>query len=322
MSVDWGTEMPVLAATVGVHNAFHVGLVLTAFGFGFRHGIDWDHIAALTDITTSQEEPRRAMWFATLYALGHALVVFLLGFAVIVLAQRLPDGIDAVMERLVGATLVILGCYVFYALARHGRDFRMRSRWMLMFSGVRRGVHWLRRREGATSELVEIEHDHAHALADPHDLARQHEHRRTRDDAGVLVGTGSESAALSDHRHRHRHVVPLPDDPFANYGRRTAFGIGMIHGIGAETPTQVLIFVTAAGAGGKGSGFLLLVAFLVGLVSSNSAVAFAGTFGFLGAARNFRLYAGVSCITALFSLVIGSILLLGSAALLPTMFGG
>ena len=140
--------MPGLVATVGVDNAFHVGLLLTAFGFGFRHGIDWDHIAALTDITSSQEEPRRSMWFATLYALGHALVVFLLGFAAIVLAQRLPEGVDAVMERFVGATLLILGCYVFYALARHGRDFRMRSRWMLIFSGVRRGVHWLRARAG------------------------------------------------------------------------------------------------------------------------------------------------------------------------------
>src|SRR6266480_2423376 len=267
--------MPALVATVGVHDAFHVGLVLTAFGFGFRHGIDWDHIAALTDITSSQEEPRRSMWFATLYALGHALVVFLLGFAAIVLAQRLPDGVDAIMERWVGATLVILGCYVFYALARHSRDFRMRSRWMLMLSGVRRGVYWLRRREGATSDLVEIEHDHVHPLTDPHDLAHEHVHGRTREDADVLVGAVSGNTALPDHRHRHRHVVPLPDDPFASYAPRTAFGIGMIHGVGAETPTQVLIFVTAAGAGGKATGFLLLVAFLVGLLSSNSVVAFA-----------------------------------------------
>jgi hypothetical protein len=96
----------------------------------------------------------------------------------------------------------------------------------------------------------------------------------------------------------------------------------MIHGIGAETPTQVLVFVTAAGAGGKASGFVLLVAFLVGLLSSNTAVAFAGTFGLLGTARNFTLYVVVSCITALFSLVIGSIFLLGNAALLPAMLGG
>ena len=311
-------------AGVGVRNAFHIGLALTAFGFGFRHGIDWDHIAALTDITSSQEAPRRSMWFATLYALGHALVVFLLGFAAIMFAQRLPDGVDAVMERFVGATLVILGCYVFYALARHGRDFRMRSRWMLMLSGARRGVHWVRRRGAATSELVEIEHDHVHPLTDPHDLADQHEHRRTRDNVVVFAGAGAGAAsvALADHRHLHRHVVPMPDDPFADYAPRTAFGIGMIHGIGAETPTQVLIFVTAAGAGGKMSGLVLLAAFLVGLLSANSAVALAGTFGFLGATRNFRLYVAVSCITALFSLVIGTIFLFGSAALLPAMLGG
>ena len=181
-------------ATVGVHNAFHVGLVLTAFGFGFRHGIDWDHIAALSDITSSQDEPRRSLWFATLYALGHALVVFLLGFAAIVLARRLPDGVDAVMERFVGATLVVLGCYVFYALARRGREFRMRSRWMLIFSGIRRGIQWLQTPKRATSELVEIDHDHAHALTDPHDLAHQHQHGRTGD-AVVLVGAGSQSGA-------------------------------------------------------------------------------------------------------------------------------
>ncbi|MDP1820960.1 MAG: hypothetical protein Q8K58_13870, partial [Acidimicrobiales bacterium] len=51
----------------------------TAFGsalvFGFRHGFDWDHLAALTDLTGSQPRSRRAMFLATLYALGHALMV-------------------------------------------------------------------------------------------------------------------------------------------------------------------------------------------------------------------------------------------------------
>ena len=80
--------------------------------------------------------------------------------------------------------------------------------------------------------------------------------------------------------------------------------------------------MTAAGAGGKGAGLLLLVAFLLGLLTSNSVIALAGTFGFLGATRNFRLYAVVSSITALFSLVIGGMFLFGSAALLPAIFGG
>ena len=113
--------------------SFHIGLVLTAFGFGFRHGIDWDHIAALTDITSAQETPRRSMRFATLYAAGHGLVVFALGATAIVFAAQLPSSVDAVMERVVGATLIALGLYVGVALARQRQDFRMRSRWMLIF---------------------------------------------------------------------------------------------------------------------------------------------------------------------------------------------
>jgi hypothetical protein len=51
-------------------------------------------------------------------------------------------------------------------------------------------------------------------------------------------------------------------------------------------------------------------------------VACAGVIGFLGAARNFGLYVAVASITALFSLVIGTVVLFGSAALLPAMLGG
>lgn len=132
---------------VGTNEAFHIGLVLTARGFGFRHGIDWDHIAALTDITSAQADSRRSMLLATLYALGHALVVFCLGLTAILLAAELPAGVDTVMERFVGATLVMLGVYVFVSLVRDGRDFRMRSRWMLLFAAVRRGLRWARKRE-------------------------------------------------------------------------------------------------------------------------------------------------------------------------------
>ena len=61
--------------------AFGVGVLVSAFLFGFRHGIDWDHIAAITDITSSQEDRRASVVFGTLYALGHALVVFVIGSA-------------------------------------------------------------------------------------------------------------------------------------------------------------------------------------------------------------------------------------------------
>ena len=125
----------VIAAAAG--ETFGIGVIVSAFLFGFRHGIDWDHIAAITDIAGSQDDRRSAMFFGTLYAVGHALVVFLIGTAAILLGERLPESVDNVMEKIVGVTLILLGVFVFVSLARHGREFRLRSRWMLIFSGVR-----------------------------------------------------------------------------------------------------------------------------------------------------------------------------------------
>jgi hypothetical protein len=309
-----------LLASVAANAGFRIGLVTTAFGFGLRHGIDWDHIAALTDITNAQESSRRSMLLATMYALGHGLVVLILGVAAIVLSERLPESVDGAMERIVGFTLLVLGIYVLVALARHGRDFRMRSRWMLIFAGARRGARWLRGRARPPTTTVVITHEHDHPVDEPHehDPVIEHAHRR----APVPAAVGGGPPTREVHRHRHRHVVPLPEDPFPTYGRRAAFGIGMIHGIGAETPTQVLIFLAAAGASGKGAGLLLLGCFLVGLLSSNTAVALASTFGFIGASRNFGVYAAVSIVTAVFSLAMGTIFVLGQSTLLPAVLGG
>jgi len=82
------------------------------------------------------------------------------------------------------------------------------------------------------------------------------------------------------------------------------------------------LFLTAAGAGGKGAGMVLLGCFVIGLLASNTVVALAGTFGFLGASRNPALYIGVSVVIAAFSFVIGSIFLFGSASTLPLLLGG
>jgi ABC-type nickel/cobalt efflux system permease component RcnA len=295
---------------------FRLGLVATSFGFGFRHGIDWDHIAALTDITSAQESSRRSMVLATMYALGHAAVVFALGVGAIVLADQLPAGVDDVMERVVGVTLVLLALYVFVALARHGRSFRMRSRWMLIIAGARRGSRWLRARR--SPEVIVIEHEHEHAADEAHlDAHHLAAHAGADDD-----DHHPETASSATHRHAHRHVAAVPEDPFMTYGRGTAFGVGMIHGIGAETPTQVLIFLAAAQAGGKTAGVVLLLCFVAGLLTSNSVVALAATFGYRRIEANFTVYAAVSLVTAFFSLTIGALFLLGQGGVLPAIFSG
>ena len=38
----------------------------------------------------------------------------------------------------------------------------------------------------------------------------------------------------------------------SSYGPRTSFGVGMIHGIGAETGTQVLLIAAVGGASSAG----------------------------------------------------------------------
>ena len=75
---------------------------------GLRHGFDYDHLAAITDITSVQRGWRQGMGLGLLYALGHALTVAILGCAVIFLHLSLPPHLDAVGERLVGATLIAL----------------------------------------------------------------------------------------------------------------------------------------------------------------------------------------------------------------------
>src|SRR5437773_5497461 len=227
---------------------FRLGLLVAAFWFGFRHGIDWDHIAAITDITSSQEDRRQAMVFGTLYALGHALVVLSLGGLAIVAGENLPSGVDNVMTRIVGVTLLVLGVYVFYSLIRHGRDFRLRSRWMLVFAGVRKGSRWLRRK----LSLSRVGTSHPRVPEEDAELAE-------------------EEPALFHHGHHgrrghHHHVQPERDDQIVqNYGRGTSFGVGMIHGIGAETPTQVAIVFGAASASTT-AGVAVLIAFVIGLL--------------------------------------------------------
>ena len=282
------------------------GLVVAAFWFGFRHGIDWDHIAAITDITSSQDERRRAVLYATLYAVGHALVVLALGILAIVAGERLPPNIDAIMGRVVGVTLLVLGVYVLVSLVRHGRDFRLRSRWMLVFAGVRRGARWVRGKVRAGQAAT--------------DYADSSEISPSLEEAPVTAGDWHHG-----HHGRpghHHHAAPEPDDLFRNYTRTSSFAVGMIHGVGAETPTQVLIFLTAAGAGGRAAGIAVLLAFIVGLLGSNSLIAVGSAWGFLRASTNFPLYASVAVLTAVFSLVLGTLFVLGKEAVLPAIFGG
>jgi high-affinity nickel-transport protein len=205
------------------------------------------------------------MWLGTLYALGHATVVTLLGLLALLAAGFLPDWIDPIMGRVVGVTLLLLAGYLYYSIYQffRGGEFRIRSRWMLVFAMARNAYRWL--------------------------MARVHGHEH----------------------HTVAHVE--------QYGPRTAYGIGLIHGIGAETGTQVLVIATAVGAGSKAAGVVALLAFVIGLLISNSVVIIATAAGFVSASKRQWLYVAAGMLAATFSLVLGLMFVFAEEGLLPSL---
>src|SRR5258708_29435781 len=220
-----------------------VGVVGGMAILGFGDGCDWDHMAAITAITSTttasqadddvpasapmpahgHDEPgaphghshadagalhvlsesrfaheqRHAVGLASLYALGHASVVVALGILALVLGAILPEWVDPLLQKVVGATLVLLGVWVLISVLQYMRgkgEFRMRSRWMLVFDGVRYAWDRLQARI---------------------------------------------------HCHEHEPIAHA-----SHYGPKTSFGVGMIHGIGAETGAQALLLAGVAGVTG------------------------------------------------------------------------
>lgn len=287
-------------------DGFSVGLLVAAVLFGLRHGIDWDHIAAITDIAATQESPRQGIRLGTVYVLAHAAVVFALGVLVITIGGAVPDWLDDAMGKIVGWTLLILGAYVVVSLIRNRGDFRMRSRWMLIFAGIRRTRRFLRSKFG--HEPTVVAHDHPH-------VARSGVHHSAFGEIpAARAGTQLRAAT---HRHHHVHI-----DGDTDYGVASIAVIGMLHGVGAETPTQIVIFLAAAHAGGIGTGVAVLVAFILGLVISNSVITVASTVGFRASARNQTFHVVLGSVTAVVSIVVGTLFVFGADATLPVFFAG
>ena len=117
--------------------------------------------------------------------------------------------------------------------------------------------------------------------------------------------------------HGHEHVEPLE---MSSYGARTSFGVGMIHGIGAETGTQVLLIAAVGGASSAGLGVPMLFAFVIGLLISNFAIVLLSSVELRRRARRAsELYVAIGAVAGLFSLFVGTIFLFGLDGALPDL---
>ena len=106
---------------------------------------------------------------------------------------------------------------------------------------------------------------------------------------------------------------------WSSYGPKTAFGVGMIHGIGAETGTQVLLIAAVGGAAAAGLGIPMLFAFVLGLLISNFVIVVMTSVGFVASQTRERIYVVVGLVAGLFSLTLGTIYLLSLDGVVPDM---
>jgi high-affinity nickel permease len=234
---------------------------------GLRHGFDYDHLAAISDITAVQRTWKSGLRLGVTYALGHAFMVALLGIAVLEVHVGLPEGLDHWTERLIGLTLIVLGIGVVAGILRkdaHGHDHRrIESRLAIAINGLMWAV-WRVRRVWAPN---------------------------------------------TEQPPRFQWM----------YNGKSVFLIGVLHGIGAETPSQLALFFLAKSLGGTGNGIMGLAAFCAGLVAMNGLMTASIGAAFKTGAFHPRFYHAIAWMGAAYSFVIGVIFLLGISDRLPQL---
>jgi cytochrome c biogenesis protein CcdA len=289
---------------------------------GLRHGIDWDHLAAITDITSASvatdETTRESAGSLSSLAKASALApqAGVLAIAAAPGLGEMPGAraryggkapVDTPRQRrqvawhgfflatlyaLGHATLVVaLGLLAiwFGTLLPHWIDPLM-GRIVgvtLLFLGV-----WI-----------------------IYSLVRYGRDFRLQSRWMVLIALARNGlrrlrSRITGEPMAHHHEI-------TQYGPGTAFGIGILHGIGAETGSQALLLAGAVGATTQATGTALLLFFALGLLMSNSLVAAFSTFGFVSSSTRRTVYFVFGIFAAIFSLIVGFLFVTSQESALP-----
>jgi hypothetical protein len=294
--------------------------------------LDWDHLAALTDIVGAESNTARALICSVIYAVGHALVVLLLGFAALMIGFSLPKGIDGIMETVVGVTLVGLSVWLVICLAREGENFAMRSRIAAVTElfGLLKDAQSARSRSSATpgkhhSSCQSVSSNSAAgaratgksdelAYAD-HTAVDQCQDPPGTDACGTATGA---SGACED-----QAGCLMPPSSVVNQSTSylACLAVGAVHGIGAETPTQAVTLV-AVGASRELPAFAILFSFVFGMFVSNMIVALIAALGYKKASGAAKVRRSLGLATAVASLIVGTCFIFHVTHILPQIAGG
>jgi len=328
------TELWFLVAGIGGG----AGVYLAALALGIRHGIDWDHIAAITDITSasasvsSEEEtwliaePGVMLTDESHHSVhshgpdgGHeheaaAAVADRRGpaGAGVATLARPRSNIEVLVNTLPSAHREALLLGSLYAVG-HGTVVVILGAVAILAAEVLPA--WV---DPVMEKLVGFTLVFLAAYL----FYSVYRYYRAGDDFQlrsrwmlVFAGVRNAWSWVRSRLGQHEHVHAAP----RQYTAVTAYGIGLIHGIGAETGTQALIIATAVGATSKGVALAALLCFVAGLLISNTVVTVTSTFGFVSARRRQTIYVMAGLVAAVFSLVLGVVFLTASTGVLPDL---
>ncbi len=82
---------------------------LTGVVQGARHALEPDHVTAVATVMVEAPSPRRGIFYAACWGLGHASMLLFVAGPLVALRVELPDLLTAILEIAVGAMLVYLG---------------------------------------------------------------------------------------------------------------------------------------------------------------------------------------------------------------------
>lgn len=312
-----------------------IGILGGALALGIRHGIDWDHIAAITDITSSTasidakeqalvrepavmltDESHHTLMAASAVAVGAGSAA-MAGHWHPPVSPPVHTAAEPRLVRFVRTQRRALTLGTLYALG-HGTMVVVLGLLAILFSEVL--PSWvdpvMERVVGVTLLFLGF-----YLVFSLYRFFRGEGEFRIRSRwmlvfSGVRKGIRRVRAAIfSGDLHHHHHGET--DDQ--QYGNATSYGVGLIHGIGAETGTQVLVIGTAVGAASKEMAVATLFTFVFGLLLSNSLVIGLTAAGFVSAQRRQALYIGAGALAAAFSLVLGFIYLAQSGDIVPSL---
>jgi cytochrome c biogenesis protein CcdA len=146
----------------------YLEVLLLGFIVGMKHALEADHVAAVATLATRSASLSERVKVASMWGVGHAGTLLLLGGGTLVLGLALPQRLARAFEGAAGVMLIVLGLHVLR---------RVRTR----------GIHFHRHHHGDGRA-----HFHAHAH-DPSSADTRsghgHEHADGLLSRALLVGT-------------------------------------------------------------------------------------------------------------------------------------